>query len=712
MENDTTLTESSDFDNYTVDKNKIFAIVPHALDDEQYRLITRDRQKDLYFYADKNRLEQFSYSHQTLNLGEHVLSTVDDKGFSFSETIYNLKLCAFRYHIDLKISSAAPDTYYIMDGLYNENAPKTDIDIDNPDELARLKHLCHLSWPSINGREVDIADKMRQRGFYVEKVGRSGFASRNSFIIKTKNEILNDDSLAVINQAIHELNAEKEKRKEDNFVRQFAENSPDPNKTYAVVSVGGTEDNLRIPDGYSQIADVRTACTQDHRQGHTHTYAVLFIHDEAMMKDKRKQLTLYVPKDMIGLVIGKGGSKIKELGKKYNKFFKIEQSPTEKKRDQLNELDDKISHIIYSDDIKDTMKQINNLVDSSSWISPQERESIIKNASEKVKSHEEYRQKQEALQRENKLFTLKERLYDSFGEKLIDADDEQIKKGIADYLQKNKEILPVIPTVEELNRINEQMQSSRDNKIQIREFQKQEEIQDMADSVRQFMDAAERDGKIVGAQDVDKYIKETFADSAYIQDALETGKKEVQRREDERLIREEAAKNFDRVVNEEFDRFLNNPQNTGVHGVNYFSSVGRSRRTEGYRSIAYATGKRLKLLHGSYDDVSHYTHPDYEEFISLTNKVRDIEENRPVVDVNDYIVNPGTYYNSAEGAAEPEDNPIELSPEEKEARKQQLKSAKAAAKKDMAAKEQKAKQPTIIKGGLAGLAALLSEREK
>ena len=593
MENDTNQPEISDFDDYTVDKNKIFAIVPHSLDAEQYRLITRDRQKDLYFYADKNRLEQFSSSHQTINLGENILSTVEDKGFYFSETIYNLELCSFRYHIDLKISSVAPDTYYIIDGYYNKNAPKTDIDIDNPDELAKLKHLCSLSWPSINGREVDMADKLQQRGFYVEKIGRSGFANRNSFVIKTKEGILDDDSLAVINQAINELKAEKEKQKENNFIRQFAENSPDPNKTYAVVSIGGTEDNLRIPDGYSQIADVRTACTQDHRQGHTHTYAVLFIHDETMMKDKRRQLTLYVPKDMIGLVIGKGGSKIKELGKKYNKFFKIEQSPTEKKRDQLNELDNKISHIIYSDEIKDTMEQINNLVGSSSWLSPQERESIIKNASEKVKSHEEFLQKQEALRRENQLFSLKERLYDSFGEKLIDADDEQIKKGVTDYLQQNTVTLTFMPTVEELNQIDEQLRTSRDNKIQMREFQKQEEIQNMADSVRQFMDAAERDGKIVEAPDVDKYIKETFADSAYIQSALEAGQKEVQLRAEERLIREEAAKNFDRVVNEEFDKFLNNPRNTGVHGVNYFSSVGRSRRTEGYRSIAYATGKRF-----------------------------------------------------------------------------------------------------------------------
>lgn len=712
MENDTNQPENSDFDDYAVDKNKIFAIVPHSLDAEQYRLITRDRQKDLYFYADKNRLEQFSSSHQTINLGENILSTVEDKGFYFSETIYNLELCSFRYHIDLKISSAAPDTYYIIDGYYNKNAPKTDINIDNPDELAKLKHLCSLSWPSINGREVDMADKLQQRGFYVEKIGRSGFANRNSFVIKTKDNVLNDDSLKIINSAIDEIKAEKEKWKEDNFVRQFAENSPDPNKTYAVVSVGGTEDNLRIPQGYSQIADVRTACTQDHRQGHTHTYAVLFIHDETMMKDKRRQLTLYVPKDMIGLVIGKGGSKIKELGKKYNKFFKIEQSPTEKKRDQLNELDNKISHIIYSDEIKDTMEQINNLVGSSSWLSPQERENIMKNASEKVKSHEEYLQKQEAERHANNLYKLRNKLLDSFGEKLIDADDEQIKNGITNYLQQNKETLPVVPTVEELAQINEQIQSSRDSKIQMREFQKQREIQGMNDSVRQFMDTAERDGKIIGPQDVDKYIKETFADSAYIQSALEAGQTELKRREEEKRIREEAEKNFDTVVNEEFDKFLNNPRNTGVHGVNYFSCVGKSRRADGYRCIAYATGKRLKLLHGSYDDVSHYTHPDYDEFIKLTNRVREIEENRPVVDVNDYIVNPDTYYNSDDNITEPEDNPIELTPEEKEARKQQLKSAKAAAKKDLANKEQKAKQPTTIKGGLAGLAALLSEREK
>lgn len=99
----------------------------------------------MYFYADKNRLEQFSSSHQTINLGENILSTVEDKGFYFSETIYNLELYSFRYHIDLKISPAAPDTYYIIDGYYNKNAPQTDIDINNPDELAKLKHLCSLS---------------------------------------------------------------------------------------------------------------------------------------------------------------------------------------------------------------------------------------------------------------------------------------------------------------------------------------------------------------------------------------------------------------------------------------------------------------------------------------------------------------------------------------------------------------------------------------
>ena len=722
MEDDTNQTENADFDNYAVDKNKIFAIVPHSLDEEQYKLIAQDRQKDLYFYADKNRLKQFSYSHQTINLGENVLSTVEDKGFYFSSTISQLESCAFLNHIDLKISSEAPDTYYIMNGFYNKNAPKTDIDIDNPEELARIKYLCSLSWPAINGRETDLAEQLRGRGFVVEHVGRSGFANRNSFKIKTKEGVLDDDALAVINQAISEVRAEKEKRKEDNFVRQFAENSPDPNKTYAVVSIGGTEDNVNVPQGYSKIADVRTACTQDHRRGFTHTYDVLFVHDETMLKDKRRQITLYVPKDMIGLIIGKGGSKIKEFGKKYNKFFKVEQDPAEKKRDQLRELDDKISHIIYNDETKNPMEQINEIVGASGWLSSQERENIINTATEKVKSHQEYRQKQEAERRQNNLFSLKMRLYDYFGKNLVDQNNQQIDEGIANYLQQNKEAIAVTPTVEELNKIRDEFRDARDNDIKRREAQKQEEIRQMNDAVRRFLDNAEQDGKKVEAPAVEQYIKENFADSAYIQTVLEAGQKEIQHREEQRIIKEKAAKNFDKVVNEEFERFFHDPLRSGSHGAYFFSSVGKNRRINGYYSIAYATGKRLNLIHGSFDEVSDYSHPEHKNFMELFSKVRTFEENRQAthehdddneyVDVNDYIVNPSSSYYSAYNEAEPEDNPVELTPEEKEARKQQLKSAKAAAKKDMTAKGQKSKQATTLKGGLAGLAALLSsERE-
>lgn len=130
----------------------------------------------------------------------------------------------------------------------------------------------------------------------------------------------------------------------------------------------------------------------------------------------------------------------------------------------------------------------------------------------------------------------------------------------------------------------------------------------------------------------------------------------------------------------------------------------------------------MNLIHGSFDEVSDYSHPEHKDFMELFCKVRTFEENRQAanehndddeyVDINDYIVNPSSSYYSAYNEAEPEDNPVELTPEEKEARKQQLKSAKAAAKKDMTAKGQKSKQATTIKGGLSGLAALLSsERE-
>ncbi len=255
----------------------------------------------------------------------------------------------------------------------------------------------------------------------------------------------------------------------------------------------------------------------------TQILIILFVHDETMLKDKRRQITLYVPKDMIGLIIGKGGSKIKEFGKKYNKFFKVEQDPAEKKRDQLRELNDKISHIIYNDETKNPMEQINEIVGASEWLSSQERDNLLKDSSEKLTSYEAYRKEQEVERHKNGVFHLKMKLYDYFGENLADQNNQQIDEGIANYLQQNKETISVIPTVEELNKIRDEFRDARDLNVKQREAQKQEEIRKMNDAVHRFIDNAEQDGKKAEAPAVEQYIKENFADSAYMQTVLEAG---------------------------------------------------------------------------------------------------------------------------------------------------------------------------------------------
>ena len=703
MENDTNQMTESHYDDYAVDNNKIFAILPHPLPSDKYEFIAKNSKDGLYFYANKERLQQFSGSPQTINLKKHPLAQIKGVGFGFSDVIGGLRDCASEYNMDIKIISSSDEHHYILDGYYKENAPKTDFNINNPEELAKVKHLSSLTWPSIKGSETELAAQLEQMGYITEKVGRSGFAYRNSILIKTKENVLDDEAIEIVKQAISKAKAEKTKQEEGSFVHQFLENSPDPNKTYAIVYNGGEGNNIQIPDGYSAIAEVRVAATQDNRQGYTHKYATLFIHDEAMKNDKRRQLTFVVPKEMIGQIIGKNGSRIKDLGKQYNKFFKVEQSSGEKRQEQYAELKSKIYNIVRSHENIDTMAKINELISQSSWLSSEERESILASAAKDFEAYKEVRKEQEAKNRERSLNSLYYQIQGSFGEKLLTTNDEQIKLGIASYLQQNKEDLPVVPTVEELKQMMEKIRSFRNEQIKYQEQKQQDEIKSMKENILRSMEQAARGGTSFSQKEAGEYIKQTFAESPYLQMLLEVGQKEVQKYEEKQHIINENSKNIDKVVGEEIDKFLNDPQKTGSHGTDFFFAVGKSRRNEAYNSIAYATGKRLNLFQDSYEAVSSYQHPDYKEFQNLVDKVKDISSKPQTVDVNDYIINPGMD-DSNNVPEEVNDAPEELTPEERAARKEELKKVKAAAKNGGKSKK--------IEGGLSGLAALLAQREK
>ena len=192
----------------------------------------------------------------------------------------------------------------------------------------------NLYWPTIAGDEQLFAQILEDKGYVAEYSGRSGFARRNSYVIKTKDGMLSPEAVENVRQGIQQAKQELAKKKSKEFDEYFDKESVDENKTYAVVLTGYNYYLAREPDDkYIAIASDVISFTRDYRRGFDHTSMTLMINKDRMAADKRQFITLRVPKKLMGMVIGKGGKNIKELQERFGKRFAVKQDLAE----QLNE---------------------------------------------------------------------------------------------------------------------------------------------------------------------------------------------------------------------------------------------------------------------------------------------------------------------------------------------------------------------------------------
>jgi len=197
-----------------------------------------------------------------------------------------------------------------------------------------------------------IIKNLKEAGYEVEGVGRSGFKSRNSFAVilpkveteahiikygdavngkdfgfgynktwycgKASVEVNDQNEREKVLKIIEEARREEKNEEIKEFVEEFKSKG---DGVFAVIDTGGREKYQSIPDRFKVLASMRIANTQDHRQNRSHTYANAIIDMEAI-KDK-KSITIKVPDNMKGLVIGKGGQNIKRISEELGLFIKV-----------------------------------------------------------------------------------------------------------------------------------------------------------------------------------------------------------------------------------------------------------------------------------------------------------------------------------------------------------------------------------------------------
>lgn len=184
-------------------------------------------------------------------------------------------------------------------------------------------------------------------------VGRSGFASRNSWVITgcpaeeceiivlnvtimSRTEAENvylpthpaaDSDTNLIWFAVSASIGEQEvfdtseaeaayahainERRRQKQLELVGENPPAVLKVEIGGQTGFAEQHL--PEGYTKLFEVVTAYMQDYRQGRTHQRAVWLADIQRIKRDGHRRIMLDIPSEHRGKFIGKGGKNIKEL---------------------------------------------------------------------------------------------------------------------------------------------------------------------------------------------------------------------------------------------------------------------------------------------------------------------------------------------------------------------------------------------------------------
>lgn len=690
------------FASLSLDQHQLFAVIPESprayADPKKYEYIDSEKGHSNYLYVNMEKLKEFKENNLTIDFSKKLYTNSYGSNFIGN---YEFGVFSKRYGINFKIQTDENHATYIIDGNVMENLGNRNYDLSDPIQVAEAKHLGNLRWPNINGAETHLANLLKEKGFQIERIGRSGFEVRNSYAISTADGILNDESLALVQKAISAALGNEKQEQEDTFIKNFNTNSPDSGKTYAVVPTGGEYDReISVPKGFDKIADIRTACTADHRQKISHTYDSLYISSEAMKKDPRRVITLIVPKDMIGSVIGKGGSIIKALGLKYGKHFKVEQSSQEISQLKAKELRNEFSNLVYSSNSEKVLGKVDISLASYPELNNKDREELSAYFKSQIAASEVREQKLKEEKHQQELNSIEKNIKQSFGEEFIRTNDKALKEGIDQYLINNLETLPTVPTDEELAYISENIKRSRNSLRLSHKAEQERKIEHISSSIQDFIQNQERGSeKMVSAIELEQHIRENHANTPFTEGFIEGETTHLERRQQEAALKIQAYKNFDTIAAQEYSKFYNNYEDSGSHGDGYFSCVGKDRRAFGYTQIAYRTGKRLGVLSESFEDAIQYDNPEYKEFTKVCNKIIDFE-----MPANYENTNPNQQCQDYDLDASNQE-PIELTPAQKEAEKEKLRLAKKNAGKEMP-------KGKSIKGGLDGLASLLGGYEK
>ena len=92
-----------------------------------------------------------------------------------------------------------------------------------------------LEWPEFSGDKEELASVLREFGYELDYSGRSGISSRNRYIVKTKDKVLNKEVLKEIDSAFEKAEEMIKNRKNELVDKQFDENKYDEEGIFSCV---------------------------------------------------------------------------------------------------------------------------------------------------------------------------------------------------------------------------------------------------------------------------------------------------------------------------------------------------------------------------------------------------------------------------------------------------------------------------------------------
>ena len=277
---------------------------------------------------------------------------------------------------------------------------------------------------------------------------------------------------------------------------------------------------------------------------------------------------------------------------------------------------------------------------------------------------------------------------------------KEMKAGVEAYLTAHKDSLAVEPTEDEKAKMIESLNERSESMRKACEAERRWYKDRISEDVHNFIWREENDsGKMITEEKLQGFFAEKYADDKIAEEVLKQESRILEERKEQVRRKEKANKMFDKVLAEEFDRFLQSKKDTGGYMENYFVSVGRARRDAGYEMI---TNRALKRC-GIFNDLAEVHEGGWtsykREWYDYERKARNFEENK-YADAADFLEQNVVHEASEQNDAMEDEQPIELTPETKEERMAALKAAKQAYSK------QKTAQKAAKISGLAGLAAL------